>query len=344
MLIRALRNDERELFNSAVRHPLQTWEWGEFRKKTGLEIERLGLFDGGKLKQSLQVTFHPIPFINKTAGYIPKGFMPDENQLSSLRKLGKEHNALFVKLEPNVSQLASSAGEGHKKIRKFLKDHGCQPGRSLFTRYTFELDLQKTEEELFSQLSSKTRYNIKVAKKNNVEIFENSTKEGLETYLKILSETTSRQGFYAHTPDYFRKMWEELKDSGMIKIFNAVYQKKVLVSWIVFILGDTIYYPYGASTREHRDVMASNLMMWEIIRFGKSQNCKNFDMWGSLGPEPDPKDPWFGFHRFKKGYGGELKEFIGTYDLVLDPTMYPLFRFAENWRWKFLRFRKKIGI
>ena len=44
----------------------------------------------------------------------------------------------------------------------------------------------------------------------------------------------------------------------------------------------------------------------EVIRFGKAQNCKMFDMWGSLGPEPDKNDPWYGFHRFKKGYGGEL--------------------------------------
>ena len=344
MLIRAFRNDEQELFDSAAHHPLQTWGWGEFRKDTGVHVERVGFFDNNKLKQSLQVTFHPIPVIGRNAGYLPKGFMPDENQLSILRKLGKEHNALFIKLEPDVSQPAESANDGHKEVRKFLQSHGCKPGRPLFTRYTFELDLQKTEEELFSQLSSKTRYNVKVAKKKGVEIFENSTEEGLETYLKILAETTTRQGFYAHTPDYFRKMWTNLKDSGMMKIFNAVYEGEVLVSWIIFIFDNKIYYPYGASSSKHREVMASNLMMWEMIRYGKKQGCKKFDMWGSLGPNPDQSDPWFGFHRFKKGYGGQLREFIGTYDLVLDPTLYPLFRLAEDWRWKILRLRKKLGI
>jgi len=139
-------------------------------------------------------------------------------------------------------------------------------------------------------------------------------------------------------------MWQELGNSGMMRIFNAVYEGKVLVSWIMFVFDNVLYYPYGASSREYRDVMASNLMMWEMIRLGKQLGCKTFDMWGSLGPEPDPKNPWFGFHRFKKGYGGQLKEFIGTYDLVLDSTMYSLYRVIEELRWKFLRLRKKVGI
>jgi lipid II:glycine glycyltransferase (peptidoglycan interpeptide bridge formation enzyme) len=89
--------------------------------------------------------------------------------------------------------------------------------------------------------------------------------------------------------------------------------------------------------------MANNLMMWEVIRFGKSQGCTKFDMWGSLGPEPDQKNPWYGFHRFKEGYGGQLMEFVGTYDLVLSPTLYTLFRRADGLRWKVLRLVKKVG-
>ncbi|MBP9819450.1 peptidoglycan bridge formation glycyltransferase FemA/FemB family protein, partial [Candidatus Woesebacteria bacterium] len=102
------------------------------------------------------------------------------------------------------------------------------------------------------------------------------------------------------------------------------------------------YYPYGASRSLHRDVMASNLLMWEMIKFGKAQGCTTFDMWGSLGPEPNEKDPWFGFHRFKKGYGGDLMEFLGTYDLVVDPPLYKIFNIGENLRWKWLKFRLKL--
>jgi len=341
MLLRQITDADRPAYNQAVDHPLQSWEWGEFRQQTGLKIERVGFFDKGKLQKGLEVTFHPIPVFGKTAGYVPKSFMPDEEQLAALRQLGQANNALFIKLEPNVAQTVT-ATSAHHTVGEFLLQQGCQPGRPLFTKYTFQLDLTKSEETLFNNLNSKTRYNVNLAHKKGVVIKENSTAEGMEEYIKILEETTSRQGFYAHTPEYFRTMWKTLSDSGMLRIFQAVYNDQVLASWIMFIFNGVLYYPYGASRSANRDVMASNLLMWEMITFGKREGCHLFDMWGSLGPEPNPKDPWFGFHRFKKGYGGELMEFLGTYDLVLNEPLYKLFRLVENVRWKLLRFKARL--
>jgi len=343
MLVREIQAEEKKGYNQVVGHPLQSWEWGEFRKKTGVEVERLGFFHNGQLERALQVTFHPVPIIGGTVGYLPKGFMPDEEQLAALKQIGEQHQAIFIKLEPNVAQKVDSPS-AHDSITKFLLENGTVPGRPLFTKYTFQLDLSLSEEKLFSKLNSKTRYNVNLAYKKGVRIHEDSSQEGLETYLTILGETTSRQGFYAHSPDYFRKMWDELKDSGMMHIFHAVYQQQILVSWVMLTHNNQLYYPYGASRSIHRDAMASNLMMWEMIRFGKSQGCNLFDMWGSLGPEPSSKDPWFGFHRFKKGYGGDLMEFVGTYDLVLQPMKYKVFSFADNARWKFLRLRTRLNI
>ena len=72
MLIRAVKNEERTLYDTVVQHPLQSWAWGEFRKATGVAVERLGFYDNGQLTKGLQVTFHLIPLMGKTAGYFPK--------------------------------------------------------------------------------------------------------------------------------------------------------------------------------------------------------------------------------------------------------------------------------
>ena len=343
MIIREIRQEEKELYNSVVHHPLQTWEWGEFRKETNVSVARLGFFEDGHLKKGLQVTFHPIPLIGKNAGYFPKGEMPDSDQLAALTELAKNHNALFIKLEPNVAQKVG-VPSAHGHIHSFLTENGAVPGKALFTKHSFLLDLQPSEEKLFENLKNKTRYNVNLAAKKGVQIFENTSEEGLAQYLEILKETTSRQGFYAHNHSYFTNMFASLKDTGMMRIFNAVYQGQILVSWIMFIHNNVLYYPYGASRSIHRDVMASNLMMWEMIRFGKSQGCTHFDMWGSLGPEPDKKSSWYGFHRFKQGYGGDLVEFLGTYDLVTNQSLYSLFRIADNLRWKWLRLKAKLPI
>lgn len=342
MLLRKLREEERKLYNSVVTHPLQSWEWGEFRKKTGVKLERVGMFENGKLARAFQVTFHRIPIIERTMGYLPKGYLPDEEQLSTIRQLAKAHNAVAVKLEPNIAQPVETKS-AHNTIIKFLEDHGAVPGKPLFTKYTFQIDLAKTEEELFANLQSKTRYNVSLAAKKGVTVEENTTEAGLEEHLAIQSETTKRQGFYAHSPEYFRTMWKELSGSGMMRIFEAHYEGNTLASWIMFVFNGVLYYPYGASRNIHRDVMASNLMLWEMIRFGKLDGCTSFDLWGSLGPEPNPKHPWFGFHRFKKGYGGKLMEFVGTYDLIIDPLWYKIYQFGDSFRWKLLRLKAKLS-
>jgi len=254
---------------------------------------------------------------------------------------GKKYNALFVKMEPNI---ASQEGgiSAHDTIIRFLANHGAVPGRPLFTKYTFQLDLTQTPERILENVNSKTRYNIRLAQKKGVQIFENTTAEGMEQYIKILEETTARQGFYAHSPGYFRTLWKTLGSSGIIRIFNAVYNDTVVASWVMFVFNGVLYYPYGASSNLYREVMASNLLMWEMIQFGKANGLHTFDMWGSLGPEANEKDPFFGFHRFKKGYGPKLMEFMGTYDLVLDPIFYKVFTVVESLRWKWLRLRAKL--
>ena len=343
MLVRPIQEEESQRYNQVVNHPLQSWQWGEFRKRTGVKVERVGFFEKGKLTKAFQVTFHRIPVLEKTAGYLPKSFAPDEDLLAVLKDLGQRHRAIFIKLEPNISVPAGRT-ERFEPMRRFLLDHGATYGKPLFTKYTFKLDLTPDEETLFANLNSKTRYNVRLAIKKGVTIVEDTTEQGMETYLEILKETTKRQGFYAHSPDYFRTMWQTLGPSGMLKIFQARYQGQVLVSWIMFVFNGVLYYPYGASRSVHRNVMASNLMMWEMIKFGKSLKLKEFDMWGALGPEPDKKNPWYGFHKFKAGYGGELVEFLGTYDLLVDPTMYRLYTLGENVRWKFLRLKAKLGV
>lgn len=343
MIVRSIPAQERDVFDAVVPHPLQSFAWGEFREKTGTTVERVGIFEDGKIISAYQVTFHPIPLIGKTAGYFPKGIMPDERMMSILADLAKRHDALFIKLEPNI---AAPIGKttGHDTIKQFLQQSGCVPGKPLFTPYSFILSLEKSEEDLLGAMHQKTRYNIGVAQRKGVQVVEDTTEQGLEEYLTLMLETTKRQQFYAHDVSYYRTMFATLAPTGMLHIFKAVYDGKTLSVWIVFLFHDVLYYPYGASSREYREVMANNLLAWEVIKYGKAKGCKSFDMWGSLGPEPDKNDPWYGFHRFKEGYGGELHQFIGTFDLVFDDRLYKLFRTIDAWRWKFLRLRSALKL
>jgi lipid II:glycine glycyltransferase (peptidoglycan interpeptide bridge formation enzyme) len=339
-IIRPLEDKERAQYNAVAKHPLQTWEWGEFRKQTGVDVERLGVFDdNGRIMDTLQVTFHPIPHTSYTAGYFPKGIMPDMQQLEALQQLGFVHNALYIKMEPNVLAPVGSL-HAHQEIAEFMLKNGAQYGRPLFTQYTFFLDLKKTEEKLLEEMKPKTRYNIRLAEKKGVTVVEDSTDAGLEEYIRVLNITTARQKFYAHNENYYRTMWKQFSGTNILRIFKAVYEGQTLVVWMMFVHNKMLYYPYGASTDLHRDVMASNLMMWRMIQFGREQGCEGFDMWGALGPDASPKDRWYGFHKFKEGYGAQHMQSIGSFDLVMQPLPYKVFRFVEELRWKVLRLVK----
>jgi lipid II:glycine glycyltransferase (peptidoglycan interpeptide bridge formation enzyme) len=314
-------------------HPLQAKEWGDFREKTGVKVVRTN---------DLQLTIHPIPHTRYTIGYLPKASSPTKQMLTELERIGREEKCVFIQFEPNV--------ENNNRLKEDLKKLGLiSAAHPLFTNYTFILDLTKSEEELLKDMHPKTRYNIRIAEKKGVKVAEDNSDKAFEQYLKLTKETTQRQNFYAHGERYHYLMWETLRPKNNEKestsdgltahLFEATYAGEVLVAWIVFVLGDTLYYPYGASSNNHREVMASNLMMWEVIKFGKKFGLKKFDMWGALGPNPDTKDPWYGFHRFKEGYVVKLTEFVGSYDFVLNQKMYFAYKLMNKIRWMILRFK-----
>jgi len=321
----------RDKWNKLVRHPLQAWEWGEFRRKTGVEVVRYGIFNNGRLVEPVTITIHQIPHTPWTVGYLPKGGRPTRELREGLRRVAERYHCVYIKLEPKV------------EVGKRWDKTGLVPGRPLFTKYNFVLDTTKSEEELRKQLKQKTRYNIGVAEKKGVQVTRDNSKGAFEEYLKLTKETTKRQGFYAHSEKYHRLMWATLgekraNDGGLTaEIMTAKYEGRIITTWILFTLNDTLYYPYGASSREHREVMANNLIMWEVIKLARTRELKYLDMWGALEPNPNKNDPWYGFHKFKEGYGGRLVEYVGSWDFVAAPLLYYPLRVIEWLRWKILR-------
>jgi len=349
MIIRKVLPEERESYNNVVTHPLQSWEWGEFKESVGWRAVRLGVFEEEKMISGFQVLFKNLGKTPYSVGQLLKSFLPTEEIISALKDLAKEEKAIFIKSEPDFvaktwQNIKGEIIEPSVEEKVNMESLGLtRAAKPLFDPFSFVLDLTKSEGEMLTNMHPKTRYNIRLAEKNGVEVAENSSEEGLEIFLRLFFETQKRQKFYMHTPDYFRKLWEVFGRKGIAKIFIAKYKEKVLNAWMLFVWRDRIFYPYGASANEMRNLMASNLICWEAIKFGKKLGCKSFDMWGCLGPKPDEMHPWFGFHRFKLGYGGNLVEFCGSWDLVNEPLLYKAFNVVDNFRWKILRMRKKMG-
>jgi len=310
-------------------HPLQTSAWGDFRNAWG-NTSKIVEYKEGHSKKYLQVVFSKVPHTPFNIGVVFKGPAPTQEMFLELKKIGEAKNAIFIKLEPNILE-----DRLDKRIKGLILRE-CKRGKRFFTPETFYIDLTKSEDELMNGFASKTRYNIRLATRRGVKVKEDNSQKAFNTYLKLTLETASRQGFYAHSKKYHEIMWENLhtkqirsNKKPIARLLTASYNGEILATWVVFVWKDFLYYPYGASSDKHKEVMANNLMMWESIKYGKSLGLTTFDLWG--------KEEGKGFTRFKEGYNPKVVKFIGSWDYVLNKQIYPVYKIAEAFRWFILK-------
>lgn len=309
-------------------HPLQTKDWAEFRRKWGNEVV--------VLENKWVLTLHKLPLTPYKIAMFIKGPMSTSEMIKKLKSFSKENKVVFVKLEPNyVVRKGGIKCADKEKVIKLLRANAAIPGKTLFTPTTFWIDLTKTEDELLKSFHPKTRYNIRLAEKRGVGVSIDDSDGAFNAYIRLARETVKRDKFFAHNEKYHRLMWETLKDK-MAHLLVARYNAEIVAAWILFIHDGVLYYPYGASTHKYKNLMASNLMMWEAIKFGKQKNLKIFDLWG--------REPGKGFTKFKEGYNPQVVEFLGTWDLVINKPVYYLYRSAETLRWLILRMQAQLGL
>ncbi len=80
-------------------------------------------------------------------------------------------------------------------------------------------------------------------------------------------------------------------------------------------------------------------------RLEKAKGNKEFDFVGVWDERlPRKNREWKGFTKFKEGYNPKVIEFLGTWDLVINPPLYWIYRLAELIRWATLRPLAKLGL
>ncbi|MCX5779568.1 MAG: peptidoglycan bridge formation glycyltransferase FemA/FemB family protein, partial [Firmicutes bacterium] len=192
---------------------------------------------------------------------------------------------------------------------------GVQPA------FVFQLDIRPAASQLLANMHAKTRYNIKLAQKKGVTIRTAIGKVDLPAFYTILQETAQRDQFLIRGYEYFEMIWDQMVENGLAQIFLAEYQGQVISATLALILGRKTWYLYGASSNDYRNVMPNYLIQWEMILWAQAQGCEIYDFRGVSG-DMDESNPLYGLYRFKKGFNGELIEFVGDWDRVYSPSLY----------------------
>lgn len=302
-------------------HVVQSKEWGDF--KTLMRTPAVKV-------DEIQFTKHKLPKLPFYIAYAPKvNFLEQKFDWDKLKEIAQKEKCVMVRFD--VPNTVSSNDKETLDLINDLKSKCRISPRSTFSRHNVILDISADLETLLKNTSQKTRYNIKLAEKKGVKVKVENNEKGIEIFNNLMIETAKRQGFLAHSKNYYRKCFETLNKNNMANILIAYYNDEPLAAWMLFNNDGILYYPYGTSSNNHRNLMPSNLLAWEAIKLGKSLNCRLFDMWGAVNTETSA---WWGFTKFKLGYGGILVEYIDSYDLVINKPLYNIFNAGYWLFWK----------
>lgn len=311
-------------------HLLQSWAWGELKNQFGWTPLRVQVEDA-----AAQILFRRLP-LGQTIAYIPKGPIVnwrDTRQCEALFAVihaeAKQHNAIFLKIEPN---LVCGSEQQISAMADFMKSAAFTPADAIQPQTSIVLDISGDEESILAAMKQKTRYNIRLAERKGVVVRQGAQAD-IATFYNLARQTATRDDFGIHSLAYYQTA-HRLFAPQQCALLLAEYDNQPLAGLMVFCQGEHAYYFYGASSNQHRNLMAPYLIQWEAVRWAKSRGCTRYDLWGIPNVNIDTLETQFaqrsdglwGVYRFKRGFGGQIVKSAGALDYVYKPPLYRLYK------------------
>jgi lipid II:glycine glycyltransferase (peptidoglycan interpeptide bridge formation enzyme) len=332
---------------------LQSPAWGLFQKSLGKDTRYFTAYeDTGAILLSALVIVNKVG--GKNYGFAPFGpvFTVEESRqqevfnffAKELRKFIPQ--MIFLRFEPAEDFFSGKGvGEFGKKSQplSIVKSADLNPHQTLL------LDLRQDEQSLLAAMKPKTRYNIKVAQKEGVEIrVSHEVPVPVSGGEDPFSASAQRAGVSTYSREYFSRLLkffpeknfsenksEEIFDRQEIyghhkitaRCYAAYHQGDLLAANIMLEYGSRSTYLFGGALDKKRNTMPSYLLHWQAILDAKSRGCATYDFWGV---ETDERHPWYGFSKFKLGFGGTIEKRPGTYDFVYKSAWYNVYRILRK--------------
>jgi len=286
---------------------LQSFEWGEFRRRHGWRPLRLLSEDGST---AAQVLFKSLPGLGALA-YAPHGPAAADPSLlpqaiSALADPAKREGAYLLEVEPRVPE----AGAPELAVGGFRRSATTVQPRS-----TIVVSVRESAEEQMKSLPKDARYGVRRAGREGIEAGPSEDPADLEAFLGLLEETAGRQGFALRPREYYRQQVQDVPAHLIV----ARLEGRLVAGAIVLTFGSEAYYLYGASAPEVENLYASYLVQFEALNAAREAGASRYDMWG-FSSEAGREHPLWGVYQFKKKFGGKEERYAGAYEKRLSPV------------------------
>lgn len=317
-------------------HVLQAARWADLKGAYGWSSDRVALADGDRIVAGAQILFRPLPFWLGTLAYVAMGpLITDPAQEAPLwdaiHKCAKRHGAAFLRCEPGIF--------GATERQPDLAAFGFRPtDQTIQPPNTVLIDISADDETILARMNQGTRRKIRQSLKNDVRYSE-GTRADMDKFNTIMQTTGSRNEFGVHAPDYYRLAYDLFVPHDAALIL-AEHEGDTLAGIMVFALGQTAWYLYGASSNEKRNLMATYGVQWTAIQWAKARGCTTYDLWGIPDAPPEQleaefetrSDGLWGVYGFKRGWGGAVTRSLGAWDKVYNPIIYAAYQWAVSRR------------
>lgn len=320
---------------------IESSEYGDFQQssmwaniKEYWKREVITLCNKKEILASMSILIRKLPIF----GYImyvprgPVGEIEDKKVMKyfkmKIEELQKKYYAFVIIIEPNIENANEKFKNNVISLGFDINNHAMNFSECIQARHNFRLNIEnKTKEEIMSNFSSKTRYNIRLAQKKGIVVKKLGI-DGLDDFYKLMGITGKRDNFGIRKKEYFKKIIDSFKEHS--EIYIAYYNDIPLASALTITYGKKMTYLYGASSNEYRNLMPTYLLQWEMIQDGINAGCHVYDFRGVSMDQGETG----GLYRFKKGFGGDLIELIGEIYIPFKPIKYKLFKLARKLLYK----------
>jgi len=311
---------------------LQSWNWGEFQKKMGNKIWRMGIFKDDQL-----IALALVSKVEAKRGkflLIQHGPLLIQNQnlkfktlkilLAKLKEIAKKENCSFIRIAPLF--------ERNKKNQELFWSLGFKEAPIHASAYeaTLRLDLSPTEEQLLMGMRKTTRYLVRQALKNpDLLIIKTNQAKDIELFHQLSQEVARHQGFIPFSFEFVKNEFELFSRQNQALLFFGKYKEKIVASALIIFWSGIGFYHQAALDPNYHRLPIAYLLQWEAIREAKKRGCKFYDFWGYVDPKQNPDHPWAGPSLFKLGFGGKPHFYLKTQDLPLSFKYWPTYFFEK---------------
>ncbi|MFC2168341.1 lipid II:glycine glycyltransferase FemX [Acidobacteriota bacterium] len=164
--------------------------------------------------------------------------------------------------------------------------------------YVHDIDLLKTESELFSALSNSNRRSIRKATKEGLSIKFDHSLDSMKAFYRLNCITRKRHGLPPQPYIFFKNIFEYILSRGFGTIASASHKGEVIAASVFFTFGTKVLFKYGASEIKYQNLRPNNLIMWEALRRYRDQGFQTMN----LGRTEITN---LGLVRYKRTWGGK---------------------------------------